>query len=98
MPQETQFFQTVALPVLGLVIFLYLNDKGKEGVDLGSEVTHTISAHLLLVGKYHMTATKCKGKKLGNTALGNIQEEGKINLCAQLSGPAKASSASLHHS
>lgn len=70
----------MALPPPGTYNFLYLADKGIEGVGPGSKVLLIICAHMLLVGKSHMNTLKCKDKTLVNTVLVNIQEENKINL------------------
>lgn len=75
----------MALPPPGTYNFLYLADKGKEGVGLGSKVLLIICAHMLLVAKSHMSTPKCKDKTLGNTVLVNIQEEDKMNLGTEVS-------------
>lgn len=70
----------MALPPPGTYNFLYLADKGKEAVSLGSKVLLIICAHMLLVGKSHRSTPKCKDKTPGTTVLVNIQEEDKMNL------------------
>lgn len=45
---------------------------------------------MLLVGKGHVITPKCKGEKLGNAMLVNIQEEYQMNFGTQLVGSTKA--------